>query len=466
MDISWVQEQFGKAVAAVKARDVNKALSILDRIVLEVPTFTPAWNQRGSILETVGNHLDAMLNFEKVIQIAPYDATGYVNRGSSLLSMGRYKAAISDFDAALEHDPKLPQAWNNKGITYRRLCMIDEARKCFLEALRYDPNYSDARLGLSMCLLELQQFEQGWLEFEYRFGSEQMPSRNMKQPRWHGEQAKKDDDVLLIWGEQGFGDVFQFARYVKHAKALWRGKICVEVRLPAYRIMQDVEGVSSVVVLGEGIPKNVTYQIPMMSVPAIVGTALGFEGPYLKAREDLRANWPSLLKQLPLGARVGLCWAGMNREENVTASAIDGRRSLSLDALAPVARVKGIVWVSLQKGEPAGQVKAPPAGMLIADLMSEVQDWADTAALISHLDLVITVDTAVAHLAAGLGKPTWMLSRFDGCWRWFGDRPDSPWYPTMRQFRQKTEGDWGPVLEEVWSELQMFMTQKQRNRAA
>lgn len=460
MNIHDLQEAMGKVVNAVKERNINKALNVLDKLLLEEPTFVQGWNQRGSILDGVGNYFDAMLNFSQAIKLVPQSAIPYCNRGAAYLALNQYQKALDDFDAAIERDSAIAEVWNNKANTYRRQVKIAEAIPNYREAVKLNPNYADARLGLAMSLLELQQFEEGWKEFEWRFKTDQMPPRNLKQKVWWGDEAINKEHSLLIYGEQGYGDALQFCRYAKHAKKMWGGQVYVEVRLPLMRLMRDVEGIDGVVVLGEKIPVNVTRQIAMMSVPALVGTEKGFTGPYLRAAERLMGLWVPKVAELPPGLRVGICWAGQNREENVIASSIDARRSLSLSSFAQAAKTKGVMWVSLQKGGPLEQAKAPPAGMMIADFGADLYDFYDTAALISQLDLVISVDTAIVHLAAGMGKPTWMLSRFDGCWRWFGDRPDSPWYPSLKQFRQPTEGDWEPVLEQVWRGLRKFVVER------
>lgn len=462
MNLQEVQEYYGKAYAASNKGDVTKALRLLDSLLTKCPTFTPGWNLRGSILEKAGASFDAALNFSQAIRIEPDFAAYHSNRGSSYLSMGEFEASLKDYDKAIKLDPDLAVAHRNKGNAYRRLVQQEKAVACYRNAVKLDPNDADAHLGLSMALLELQQFSEGWKEFEWRFRSGQMPARGLSQPGWAGERANGPNDILLIYGEQGYGDVLQFMRYAPMAKELWGGKIYLEVRLPMKRLADEAPGVDGVVVLGTKIPDRVTRQVAMMTVPGIVGTEKGFMGAYIKADPDLSANWAKNFAQLPNGIKVGLCWAGENREDQELASAIDARRSLALSAFTPAAQVKGIVWVSLQKGAPAVQIKSPPVGMSMADFMPLVYDFYDTAALIDQLDLVITVDTAVCHLAAAMGKPTWVLSRFDGCWRWFGARTDSPWYPSLRQFRQKSEGQWGPVMEEIWHSLVQFVGVKRR----
>ncbi len=453
MNIHEMQETYGKALSAHKNGNVTKALRLLDSLLIREPTFTPGWNLRGQILEKSGASFDAAMNFTQAINLEPSLGHLYSNRGAAKLSINEFAAAIEDFDRAAVLNPKLPEAYKNKGNAYRRMVRPGDAVECYRKTLELRPEDADAHLGLGMSLLELECFEEGWKEFEWRFRSDQLPGRGLKQPVWDGASTDNPEDVLLIYGEQGYGDVLQFMRYAKFAKEQWGGKVALEVRLPLARLVKGVEGVDQVVVLGEQIPDRVTRQVAMLSVPALVGTEKGFMGAYIQPDAHLGGLWRQLLTQMPPGLRVGLCWAGENRDEDLLASSIDGRRSLPLSAFAPLGSVKGVSWISLQKGGPGDQVRSPPVGMVIGDFTSRIYDFYDTAALIGQLDLVITVDTAVAHVAGALGVPTWMLSRFDGCWRWFGDRKDTPWYPSMVQYRQKAEGEWGPVIEDVWQAL-------------
>lgn len=458
-----VQEQYGKVVDAIKMGENVQALRLVDSLLLKVPDFVIGWSQRGALLEKMGNSFDAMVNYDRAIGLSPESANLYNNRGVSFLSMQEYDRAIEDFNHALHLQPLVVETWRNVGNTYRRILDLDKAEQAYRRAIMIQPNDADSHLGLSMCLLEKQQFEEGWSEFEWRFKSGQMPPRGLKQAIWEGHPAVAKDSGLYVYGEQGFGDVLQFVRYAKLAKERWGGKIYIETRFPLFRLLKEcVEGIDDVIIMGENVPFNVTHQIAMMSMPRIIGTEKGFHGPYFKPRDELKTYWANRIKKHAEGLKVGICWAGMNRESNNTASAIDARRSLTLDAFTQMAKIKGITWVSLQKGPPSQQVKFPPAGMRIIDYTSDLDDFYDTAGLISQLDLVISVDTSVMHLAAGLGCPTWMLSRYDGCWRWFGNRPDSPWYPTMTQYRQPSEGDWQSALDQMTRDLQRFVANKRQ----
>ena len=243
----------------------------------------------------------------------------------------------------------------------------------------------------------------------------------------------------------------------------------MEVVQPLVRLLKGVDGVDGIVTLGEKPPSGIKACIAMLSVPRVVGTTIDSipsNVPYLPYDKYRAGLWTDRLKALPDGLLVGLCWAGMNRDQDANASAIDGRRSMRLEQFAPLAALKGISWVSLQLGPPREQIRQHPPGMTIGDWGDDLYDFYDTAALVQCLDLVITVDTSVVHLAGGLGKPTWMLSRYDACWRWLMDRDDSPWYPTMRIFTQKQPYDWDGCIERMIMPLQALANQRRQRSAA
>jgi hypothetical protein len=216
------------------------------------------------------------------------------------------------------------------------------------------------------------------------------------------------------------------------------------------RLVTTVPGVAATVATGAPLPDH-DWQAPLLSLPHRLGTDLAtIPAPcaYIGADDRATARWRGRLAALP-GRKVGLVWSGDPRPHDVACALIDRRRSLRLDQLAPLATIAGITLVSLQKGAPAAQARTPPPGMTLIDWMDEIGDFADTAALTAALDLVISVDTSVVHLAGALGRPVWVLSRHDGCWRWLLDRADSPWYPSARLFRQTTPGDWDPVIADL-----------------
>jgi hypothetical protein len=304
-------------------------------------------------------------------------------------------------------------------------------------------------------------FAQGFREFEWRRPHRQAmrPPRSNLPPRWTGEDPT--GRTILLQAEQGLGDVLQFARYATEIVALG-AQVILEVYPPLKRLLASVPGIAQLLTPDDALPDGVDWHLPMMSAPYVLGTRLETipaTVPYVSPDAKMKAAWERRLAKLP-GLKVGLVWAGDPRRHDPRAHAIDRRRSIALDRLTPLLMVPDVHFVSLQKGVPSAQIGKIAAELQPLDLMEEVADFADSAALVANLDLVISVDTSVVHLAGALGKPVWILSRFDGCWRWLTGRDDSPWYPTARLFRQTAPGNWDEVIVRVARELAEFQRKK------
>jgi hypothetical protein len=289
-------------------------------------------------------------------------------------------------------------------------------------------------------------FERGLLHHEWRWHVRdlRMGGRRMEKPAWRGEPL--NGARILLHAEQGSGDTLQFLRYAPLVAARG-GRVTIEVAAELKRLAMSLKGVEQVIGLGEALPAF-DQHCPLLSLPLAFGTTMATipgEIPYLAAPEPLLAEWRARLAA-SAAPRVGLIWAGRPEHRR------DRDRSIALAALAPLADT-GATFYSLQKGPAAAQAKGPPAGMVLHDLGAALGDFADTAAAMSALDLVITVDTSPAHLAGAIGKPVWLLLTHAPDWRWFLEREDSPWYPTARLFRQTTRGDWAPVIARVAAEL-------------
>jgi hypothetical protein len=320
-----------------------------------------------------------------------------------------------------------------------------------------DPNW---RYSRSLCLLKLGRLEEGFFEYRWRLRvpdhARSLPS--LPFPEWAGEDLTGKS--ILVLTEQGFGDCLHFIRYVRFliGKA---DKVTVQTYPSLVKLFTSIPGLEVRSTLEE---ERYDYQIPLLTVPDLVGTTLETipaDTPYLFASKQKVADWDERVGADP-STKVGLVWAGAPRRHSPAANAIDRRRSLGLAQLGPLTAVPNVRFFSLQKGGPAAETSAAPPGLDLIDFTSELDDFEDTAALIQALDLVITVDTSVAHLAGALGKPVWILSRFDGCWRWLEDRDDSPWYPSARLFHQKQEGDWDEVVARVAAELAEFALTRDR----
>ncbi len=308
------------------------------------------------------------------------------------------------------------------------------------------PDYAPARFEQALALLALGDFARGFTAYESRWDiPEFVPQkRNFAGQPWLGE-----DDIagktVLIHAEQGFGDTLHFVRYVPLLAE--RGvKIILEVQPQLKALLSQIPGAAAVIGRGEPLPPFDRY-CPLLSLPLAFRTrpdTIPANVPYIAADRGRVAHWAARLSDFAGKTKIGLVWAG-----NSSASAIDARRSMSLSDFAPLAELTNIQLFSLQKGESAAQALQPPDGLSLIDLTSELAGFDDTAALIANLDLVVSVDTAVAHLAGALGRPVFILSRFDGCWRWLNHRDDSPWYPTARLFNQKAPGAWDEVIVRV-----------------
>ncbi|MBY0578866.1 MAG: tetratricopeptide repeat-containing glycosyltransferase family protein [Burkholderiales bacterium] len=352
--------------------------------------------------------------------------------------------------SALELKPDSAVILYNLGIILKKMNRLLEAEKVYRHTIELKPEYADGHCNLAFTLLKLGNMKAGWEEYEWRWATPQMfgARRDFTQPQWRGEAAK--GKTLLIHLEGGFGDTLQFCRYAQLAAA--RGlHIILLVPSPLVRLLQSLPGVDRIIESGELLPAF-DFHCPMLSLPLAFGTDLATipsTASYLQADKAQVDAWHTRLTALSNKSfRIGLAWAGDPRSNFPHLTAVDRRRSMSPELLAPLFNLTGFHFFSLQKDG-----RKAPNNFLLTDFMDEMEDFADTAALISNLDLVISVDTAVAHLAAALGKPVWVLDRFDSCWRWLNDREDSPWYPSLRLFRQPQPGDWQSVIERVVGEL-------------
>lgn len=418
------------------------------------PDFIEACSNLANTVKESGRLNEAEIYYRQALHIKPDSPDLHCNLGVILKDLGRFQEAQTSCLKALQMYPDFAGAHNNLGIIHKESGHLIEAEECYRRALNIQPDYAEAHSNLAITLLSRGELKTGWKEMEWRWKTPQMQSgwRHFSQPQWHGEDAK--GRTLLIHAEQGFGDTLQFCRYASLAAESGL-KVILEVQAPLVKLLRSLSGIDQVIELDETLPPFELH-CPMLSLPLAFKSTLETipSAPaYLKADRVQVEAWQKRLPVLPSeGYRVGLVWAGNSHTHWPQAALIDRQRSLSPEQLAPVLSLPGFSFFSLQK-ERAGTHDNLP----IIDFMHEMQDFSDTAALIVNLDLVITVDTAVAHLAAALGKPVWILNRFDSCWRWFREREDSPWYPTVRLFRQTKPGDWETMIDKIVVELCQFV---------
>ena len=458
------QELYAQALRAANWNDV----AIWSTELLKIEPAQPGvWGNRGIALKNLGHPLDGLLNIQRAVDYDAEFVGHYSNMGACYQDLMRYDKALEFYLKALEIDNTVPQVHMNIGHIHKWQKRYDEALVAYRKAVECGPDYVDGHLSLAFMLLKAGQLEEGWKEYEWRWKSEQLSPRGLKIPQWNDENL--NDKAILIYGEQGLGDIIQFARYARALASFYpHAKIIIEGKQQLKRLLETIPEVDQVINFGEKIPK-VDYAISMISLAGKLTPSMkdipALEREYLLKPDDVDV-WKNKFSEIPAPhsgkIKIGICWAGMARLNNVMALKVDEMRSLALSDFAGMADIPDILWVSLQKGPPAEQIKKPPANMFIADYTEDMYDFYETCCAMEQCDLVIAVDTAVAHAAASIGKPTWMLSRWDGCWRWFGDREDCPWYPTLRQFEQTAPYDWHNILLKMEQELRKFVKDKRQ----
>ncbi len=396
-----------------------------------------------AVVERQGRYREAEEHSRQVLRIRPGHPEALNNLGNALQQQGRIEEAIALYGEALRHDPSLPDAHYNLGNALRERCRLTEARSCYERAIELDPTHAKAHWNLSLTLLLAGDFRRGWEEFEWRWKKPDTPARDFPKPMWDGSPV--EGKTVYLHAEQGMGDTLQFVRYAPLVRA--RGaRVIAEVHPPLVGLLEGCGGIDRVVPAGSELPPFDVH-LPLLSLPRVLG-AVGIPAavPYIAPGEAFRAKWRGRLSGIRR-FKAGLVWAGNPRHSD------DRRRSLPPGALAPLAAVDGVRWYSLQFGLRAGQSPAPPEGFPLTDLGPETQDFRDLAAAIEEMDLVISVDTSAAHLAGALGLPVWVLLPYLPDWRWGLGRPDTPWYPTMRLFRQRRPGEWASVIEDAARQL-------------
>jgi Tfp pilus assembly protein PilF len=430
----------------------NEAAAALIGQAIALHDNAPAYHSNlGLVLKDLGR-LDAAADaFRQAIALNGQAPAPHNNLGIVLTAQGRWDEALACSEKALALAPDFADAYANIGHLRRQQGQLEAAMVQFRKAITLQPDFAEAHTSLAHALLQSGEFAEGWAEYEWRWRTRSMLAgrRNFSVPQWRGEPG--EGRVLLVHAEQGFGDTIQFCRLA--ALAAERGlTVTLEVQRPLLRLLTGLHGVS-VIARGDALP-DFDLHAPLLSLPSALGLTLPMlplRTDYLKADPALVAHWQSRLPGH--GKRIGLAWAGSHTIFN---AAIDARRSIPPERLARLFQTPNVSFVSLQKDGPA-----MPAGFGLIDVMAEAEDFADTAALIANLDLVITVDTAVAHLAGAMGKPVWMLNRFDSCWRWpiRQDRAGgaSLWYPALRIYQQPSPGDWETPIADIGRDMRRFI---------
>jgi tetratricopeptide (TPR) repeat protein len=409
------------------------------------PRYPEAWSNLGCAYEECGELEAAIAAQQRALALNAERADTHNNLGAALFRLGDEAGARACFDRALELQPAHVMARCNLGYQLSQQGDLQGAQECYRRAIECDPGSATAHFYLGLTELLLGNYSVGWREYEFRWDTKEFRGRKraLPVPQWRGEPL--DHARILLHAEQGLGDTLQFVRYVPLVAARG-GQVVLEVPGRLYRFLRGVSGVSEIVLRGEPLPE-VDWQSPLMSLPLAFGTdvaSIPASIPYLSPDPAMAEVWAGRLKP---GLRVGLAWAGNPKHIR------ERQRSIPLARLASLLALEGATFYSLQKGPASEQCRDLPPGLNLIDLDAEQQDFADTAAIVANLDLVISIDTAVAHLAGAMGKPVWVLLHRVPDWRWLLGRNDSPWYPTARLFRQAFAGVWDDVIEQLQAEL-------------
>ena len=436
------------------ARKADQAAHSYRRALTIDPSLAEAWANLALELEKQANWSEAEAHHRRALALALAPGSGsatiHANLGNLLARMHRHGEAEEQYRLALALNPGSAVGHSNLGVLHADLGRSAEAEQSLRAALRCDPKYQLARHNLAMFLLAMGQFEEGWALYEARhhpdLSAPDAPLPALPGKQWQGEplQGKR----LLVWPEQGYGDMIQFCRYLPWLRHQGAASIDLVCRKAQVSLFKTLEGVDRVVALdeAESILDGQNYWTLPMSLPLHHGTRLDnipAQLPYLHAQEDRRARWQARMAT-GQGKKVGLVWRGNGHHSN------DARRSLpDFSILQPLFANEGLRFFSLQMDQRENLLEQ------VVDLAPDIEDFADSAAIIAQLDLLITVDTATAHLASALGKPCWvMLPSYRTDWRWLREREDSPWYPdVMRLYRQGMQDDWQAVVERIARDL-------------
>ncbi len=444
-DSTVVRAWFMLAAVQQVQGQIEAAVTSYQQVLRLEPDHVEALNNLGVAVHSQGKVEDALLCLRRALALKPDYADAHSNLGNALQEQGNVELAVASYERALELDPGHFDAHNNLGNALRVQGRLAESVASYERALAIRPDDPQVRMSRSLCWLEMGDFERGWAEYEWRLKCEEFAIPPFRQPMWAGEPL--DGRTILLYADHGLGDSIQFIRYAPMVRARG-GRVIVACQKPLVRILATCRGIDQVITEGAPLPDHDVYA-PLMSLPRIFGTRLATipaDVPYLTAEPALVERWRDELG--PAGPlRIGIAWQGNPRNRR------DRQRSFRLARFEPLAAVAGVRLVSLQKGAGTEQIGELGDRFGVLDLGSRLDDLMASAAVMRNLDLVVTLDSALAHLAGALAVPTWVAIPVAHDWRWLTDREDNPWYPTLRLFRQTKLGDWNTVFQRMADEL-------------
>jgi len=448
------------AVAHHQAGRLDAAIKGYNRILETEPDNLDALNNLGVALRATGRGQAAVACYDRALAIRADNPQCLSNRGNALRELDRFDEAAQSLRQAVKLSPENASHVFNLGLVMRDMNAFDEALDCFDKALTLEPEYADAHLDRALILLRQGDFAEGLDEYEWRWKLPRVAERPFDKPLWDGEDLA--GRTVLIHQEQGYGDAIQFVRYAPMIEARG-GRVIVECRPRLMPLLEGAAGVSAVTALGEPLPEH-DFRAPILSLPRIFKIRLETIPQAARYLEPPADAGPAqeLVDALASERRlkVGFVWAGSSSYQD------DRRRSCDVRHFVRLLGIPGARFFSLQKEDAGAALAAALGGGLVTEAERDTRHFADSAAVTDAMDLVITVDTAAGHLAGALGKPVWILLPYHPDWRWFMDRPDSPWYPKARLFRQTRPGDWDGVFADVETALKEALKETIRERAA
>ena len=443
-----VNDLFQRGLAAHQAGQIDDAIRLYSAALRQNPDQPDVWNNLGVALRRSKRFAAALIAYRRAADLRPENAGLWSNMGNCLREMMRFDEALAAHKKAIELDDTIKSHTFNTGLVYRDLNKFSEALGYFNRALAMDPEYVDANWDSALAHLALGDYAKGWAGYETRRQLADNPIRPLDlAPEWDGKGDLRGKRLLLR-AEQGFGDMIQFARFIPLV-AKRAAHIIVECRKELMPIMRTVSGVGTVVEKGRALPEF-DLHVPLLSLPHVLGIG---EADLKKISADPYLS-PPKGKQVrlapPAGTvlKVGLIWAGKLNPRD---------RSCPLDTLLPILSAKGAAFYSFQVDDRRADIEKIGVTAFVTDLGDHIHDFGDSAALMQAMDLIISIDSAPAHLAGAMGIPVWMLQLYTTDWRWLVDRADSPWYPSMRIYRQQKPADWSTPVEKLSADFSTLL---------
>lgn len=421
------------------------------------PNIVARWIKRGVSLRSAGQPEAALAAYQRALEAGDGSLSVWTNIGNAYRDLRRFDESIAAHRQAIRLDPKSGQNFANLAIALRDSGNIRDALSAYNKAIALDPKNKAVRFDRAQVYLSMGDYGRGWPEFEYRWHSKEVRHPKIRQPRWRGQTLA--DKTLLLWPEQGFGDTILSARFIALARRRV-GRLALACRPELVRLFEEMDGIDTIIPFGKAAPEFDVH-CPLMGLPEFFASDLSQVPPPAKFKIPEAARRKLMPAFAPAGRRLklGIVWSGSTTFKN------NHLRATNIERFLEFATVPNVQLFSLQKGPRAVDLKNSGADSVVIDLAPYLSDFADTAAAIDMLDLVIMTDSSVAHLAGSIGKPIWNLLATSPYWLYLRDRSDTPWYPSMRLFRQKTPDDWTSVFRDVAEQLRRISFLRARTSA-